>query len=292
MFAVVDPDEVPGLRNILRRQVAGHDFDVITRCGAATQDDPNQTPIALIDVAFTETAVAVELALEVDEYRHSLLELVRSRQLTIMDSDRSIALQSMPMARAMRQGLSITVPIGHLEPIMGLLQQRVELPLPVYEPLSLALDEENRPDAVGAFLEDCRLPAGVGVQYRADSSPSIVIVDPDRPALPAGYDRTEPLAGRWGAMAGGDRRAARLDVFAAGQRFGSWLLPETDPRVIRAGASGSHHVMLLKEALSGDQDEAERQWVDGISVWVEHVEALRSLLVALDAREDDATAVE
>jgi hypothetical protein len=282
MFVVVDPDEVPGLRNIMRRQQAGHDFEVVTRCGVGMSGGAGEVPIALVNVAFMEVGLAVEIAIEADEYRNSLLELIRTRQLTIMDSDRSLALQSLPPAQAFRQGLSITVPIGNAEPIMGLLQQRVDLPMPIYAPLAVDLDVDNRAEAVEAFLEDARLPAGMAIQYRDNSRPSIILVDNHLPPAPTGHEPTKPLLGRWGAMSGGGRAAIRLDVFAEDGRFGSWLVPEPDPRFIRAGASGAHHVMLLRESISQDQREAERQWAAGVSVWVEHVEALRALLKDLD----------
>ena len=39
--------------------------------------------------------------------------------------------------------------------------------------------------------------------------------------------------------------------------------------------------MLMREAPFDDQHLAETQWAEGISVWVEHVEAMRALLLKL-----------
>jgi hypothetical protein len=83
-------------------------------------------------------------------------------------------------------------------------------------------------------------------------------------------------------MSGGGKTGIRFDVFVEGGPFGSWLVINPDARIIRAGSSGSHHVMLLRESISHGQREAEKQWASGISVWVEQVEALRALLKDLD----------
>lgn len=286
MFAVVDVDANPRLRSIMRSQQSGHDFDVITRAGMGATDNPQESPFALLDIAFIEADLAIELSVRVDDYRESLLALVRSRRLTLMDRERAHAFQTKSSARAVREGTSISVSFGDLKPIMGVLQQRIDLPLPEYAPLQLALTDENRADMVEAFLDRCRAPAQVGIQYRDEGPPSILIVDRDLPPEPFGYNQDTPMAGRWGAMAGGGRRVLRLDVYAGTQPYGSWLLPEASTKVIRAAAFGSHHVMLLHDALSGDQDQAERQWSAGISVWVERVEAVRSLIATLEDDED------
>jgi hypothetical protein len=284
MFVVVDPDEVPGLREVLERQKAGHSFDVITRCGGGLPADASASPVALINIAIPETDLAIEIALGVDEYRHSLLEAVRSQQVMLLDTDTSIALQSMPSERAFAQGLSMGVPLTDTTPIMGLLQQRVDLPLPSYKPSSIRLTDENRGEAVDHFIRGAVVPRMVAVQYREAHTPSIVIVDGSRPERVSDDPDIAPLDGRWSAMSGGGgaKSVVRLDVFHEGKGFGSWIIPSPDPRLIRAGASGSHHVMLLAEPLADDQVEAEKQWAGGISVWVLHVEALRALLIGLD----------
>lgn len=281
MFVVVDPDDVPGLRNALKRQKAGHDFDVMTRCGGMIGGlDPS--PVALIEIAIPEVGLCLGLAIEVDKYRHSLLEGIRTRRLMLMDSKRSLALQSMPPREALSEGLSMVVPLADVSPLMGLLQQRVDLPMPIYRPISVDLNETNRQEVATGFIDGAAVPDAVAVQYREADKPSIVIVDADLPSRPEPWSPETPLDGRWGSMAGNGKSVIRLDVFHKGEPFGSWLIMQPDPRIVRAGAAGSHHVMLMEEVLSKDQAEAERQWRAGISVWVEQVEALRALLKDLD----------
>ena len=280
MFVVVDPNDAPGLRGVLEESQAGHEFDVVTRSGAGVLTDPDASPVALLSVRFTEADLVIELAVDVDGNRNSLVELVRTRRLTLMDDARSNALLSLPPTDAFKVGTSVSIPIDHVEPVIGLLQQRVDLPLPTYAPLATDLDDENREDALKSFVAGARAPRAVAVQYRDYGKPSVVIVDPKLPSMPEGAGA--PLQGRWGALCGSGKIALRLDAFLDGQPFGSWVIPDPGPQVVRAGAAGSHHVMLVREAIGDDQAEAERIWSEGVSIWVEHVEALRGLLSELD----------
>jgi hypothetical protein len=280
MFIVIDPDEVRGLRNILKRQQAGHAFDVITRCGVrATKDVPEDVPLALFDIAFPEVGLALEIAVNVDESRRSLLEAIRSKQLVLVDAERSIALQTMDPQDAVLKGFSIGVPLHDVTPLIGLLQQRVDLPLPVYRPVAHDVAERDPSETIEEFARGAVFPKAIAIQYADTSSATIMVIDPELPDWPDTYTREVPMDGRWGVMLGEKASIIRLDAFHREEPFRSWIIAAPDLQIIRAGASGAHHVMLLKQPLSSDPQRGEQQWDAGISVWVEHVESLRALLL-------------
>jgi hypothetical protein len=282
MFVVVDSDDAPGLQQVLEMQKAGRDFDVRTRCGGLVSDDPEESPLALIDLVIPETGMALELVLRVDSYRRSLLEAIRTRRLVIIDVLSARRLQTAPTYDAIGAGLSLQVTLSDVGPLVGLLQQRVNLPMPTYRAQELELAGLDQAQVVRDFTQDAVQPAGLAIQYRDDGTPSIVIVDPDAPKLSG--TRETPLAGRWQVMAGEHMAVLRLDAFAGAAPTRSWLIVAPDTRILRAAASGSHHVAVVREALSQDQDTAETQWADALTVWVENVESVRTLLVRLDLR--------
>ncbi len=187
MFVVVDPDEVHGVRNALKRQKAGHVFDVVTRCGVGIPSDAAASPLALIDIAIPEAGVAVEIPIEIDECRHSLLEAIRSRHVMLMDSETLIGLQSTSPEEAFAKGLSMVVPLADTAPLIGALQQRVNLPLPTYRPVAIELDDSNRREALDTFISGALLPDRIAIQYRDTDAPSIIIADTDVPAQPSDY---------------------------------------------------------------------------------------------------------
>jgi hypothetical protein len=276
MFVVIDPDEVPGLRNLLKRQRAGHDFDVMTRCGVRATEG---APLALIDIAFPEVGLAVEIAVDVDESRRSLLEAIRSQQLMLMDAERSVELQTGAAPDSRLKGFSIAVPLHNVTPLIGLLQQRVDLPLPVYRPVSHDVAGLDPSKAIEEFARGAVVPQAIAIRYADTSSPTIIVIDPELPSWPDAYTREVPMDGRWGVMLGEKASVIRLDAFHRGEPFRSWIISDPDPQIIRAGAAGAHHVMLLTELLSSDPQDGKQQWDAGISVWVEHVESLRALLL-------------
>lgn len=281
MFAVVDPDEVPGLRDLLEQQKAGRSFDVVTRCGVGLADDGETASIALIAIAFPEIGLSIELVLDPRQYRDSLLNAIRSGKLMLIDEERSHAHVTLTGAEAATIGLGLVVPLADTKPLMGVLQQQLDFPRKEYQPNALELRDENREDVLEAFISDASVPDQIAIQYRETGTPSIVLCDRRLAKRTKLGDQDQPLQGRWAAMPSTAKSLIRLDVYRTEELFGRWLIFDPDPRIVRAGASGSHHVMLMPEKLSYEQDVAARQWEAGTSVWVEHVDALRAVLRTL-----------
>ena len=262
--------------------MSGSSFDVITRCGGEISGSTESGPIALIEIALPEVDITVQIAIDVDRYHHSLLAAVRSGKFALFTPATAHSLQTEPIPDALHTTPSMLISLADTKPLMGLLQQRVNLPLAEYRPVLMSRDEyDSQDEMIADFLDGACIPMGIAIQYRDTGTPSIVLIDsaaPDRASSPT----APPLAGRWRVMASEKRAALRLDSFDVDVPFRSWVIADPDPLVIRAGSAGSHHVMILTEPLSSDQHSAEKQWASGVSIWVEHVEALRSLLPRLE----------
>jgi hypothetical protein len=131
---------------------------------------------------------------------------------------------------------------------------------------------------LASFIEGAKSVSVLAVQYHHDGTPTIVLVDPETPAIRDTLPEDAHVEGRWGLLAGAEHNVMRFDAFAEGVALGRWLLLDPSESVVRAGASGAHTVMLISERPSANQQEAEHQWREGVAVWVPHVEVFRTLL--------------
>ncbi len=167
--------------------------------------------------------------------------------------------------------------------MIGVLQQRFDLPREAYEPERRPVTPASQRAEFGAFIANANLVTTYAIQYRDEGTPTIVIVDPIVRKVRERIADDARLEGRWGLLDGDKRNLLRFDGFANGIEFGRWILSNPDESLIRAGAAGAHSVTLISERPSEDQEEAERQWQQGVHLWVPHVEVFRVLLLGLQS---------
>jgi hypothetical protein len=281
MAITLDLDAVPGLRQVFERQRAGEDFDVISRWGAAVDTECEEAPYALVDFYLPEVDIGVEIAIEVDRYPDSLLAGIRSGTVYLIDPELAGLLQKQDIAATLDEYKPLVLQLPDSKPVIGVLQQRFDFPREIYEPERRAVTPETHRAEVEAFIAGAKAISLLAVQYNDAATPTIVIVEPSVSQIRAGLVHDAHLEGRWALLAGSERNVLRFDGFADGAALGRWLLPRPSETLIRAGASGAHAVAIIAERPSADQQEAERQWHEGIHLWVPHVEVFRALLLEL-----------
>jgi hypothetical protein len=283
MAITIDVDEVPGLRRVFSRQRAGEEFDVISRWGAAVDTEDDAAPYALVDFYLPEVDIGVEIAIEVDRYPDSLLAGIRSGTVFIIDAELSGLLQKCDIASTLDEYKPLALRLPDPKPVIGVLQQRFDLPREAYEPERRPVTPTTQQAEFEAFIVDANPVTTYAIQYRNEGTPTIVIVDPIVRRLRDRIAGDARLEGRWGLLVGDKHTLLRFDGFANGIEFGRWILSNPSESLIRAGAAGAHSVALISERPSEDQDEADRQWREGVHLWVSHVEVFRTLLVGLSS---------
>jgi len=214
----------------------------------------------------------------VDKYSDSLLAGIRSGKVILIDLELALAMQKEDIWSVLERYRPLVVQPPDAKPVIGVLQQRHDFPREVYEPERRDVTPETSKAELYSFIEDATIISGLAVQYYQDGTPTIVLVDPAVAEIREKLPEDAQPEGRWGLLAGGEHNVMRFDAFAGGVPLSRWLLFNPSESVVRAGASGAHTVMLLSERPNEDQQEAERQWRDGVPVWVPHVEVFRALL--------------
>jgi hypothetical protein len=278
LILTLDVDLIPGFREIINRQRNGEEFDVISRWGVAMDKSDEHPPVALIDFYLPEFDLGIEIGIDVDEHPRSILGAIRSRRVLILDPDSYEQLQK---AEEGGRFLESIRPFGlgpaDSKPLIGVLQQRFDLPLDHYEPEWNEITEENREALASSVLEGARSVAGVGWSVRGDGPATIFLVDPTyaRPRDDLPVDAK--IEGRWGAMIGDLHAAVTFDAFADGHLLGRWLLLDPPDGMVQAGSNGVHFVAIVSSLDKNDHKATNAQMKDAVIAWVPHVEVLRRL---------------
>lgn len=278
MLLTVDVDKIPGFREVLQRQEAGEEFDVISRWVALTDAGGGMPPQAVLDFYLPDFDLGVEIYVDVDEHPRSLQAAIQTGHVMVVGPDLYERLQHEDEIGAKLDELRIfTVQPPDPTPIVGLLHQRFDLPRPVYHPDQQTLSANVGDEAAAEFLQGARSVTLAAVSVRGDGPVAIALVDPESASLKAGIPTGAKVEGRWGAIIAGTRSVLAFDVFAEGKQVGRWVIGEPPAELIRAGSHGAHGVGILTALSQDDQAEADRQWSEGIHAWVTHVEALRQV---------------
>lgn len=281
LLVSVNPDDVPGFREILNRQEAGEEFDVNTRWGAGMDEEGEHSPTVLVDFYLPEFELAIVIPIDVDEYPNSIQAGIRTGRVAIVDPDRYLRLLEAPeMGTAMDELRVFTVQPGDPTPAIGVLQQRFNYPRPSYQPEMQTLTPEVSAAVGEKFIEGGRMASAAAFVLRGDGPTTIFLVDPESGPIKEAVSDEAKVEGRWGAISGKEHDVLAFDAFADGRHLGRWLMLDPDIDLVRAGTHGSHSVAIVKEPLSKDQEEANRQWREALHVWVANVETLRTLLLA------------
>lgn len=267
MVLTLDVDAIPGLRDVFTRQRGGATFDVVSRWGAAIDNEEDETPLVLVDFYLPEVELAVEIAIDVDDNLDSLLVGIRSGTVVLVDEELSLAFQKTDIATAFAEYQPLVIQPPDPKPAIGVIQQRHELPVEAYQPERREVTPGTSHSELEQFIENTTVVLQSAIQYHRAGTPTIVLVDPGVAPLQAAIAPGAEPEGRWALLAGDKHNVMRFDAFLAGRSLGRWLLFNPAEAVIRAGASGAHMVMLLAVIPSRDQETAEQEWQEGISVW-------------------------
>jgi hypothetical protein len=278
MLLTVDVDQVPGFREVLQRQEAGEEFDVVSRWAALTDEGGGMPPQAILDFYLPDFDLGVEIYVDVDEHPRSLQAAIQTGHVMVMGPDLYERLQHEDEIGAKLDDMRIfTVQPPDPTPIVGLLHQRFDLPQPVYRPDQQKLSANVGEEAAAEFLEGARPVTLAAVSVRGDGPVTIALVDPESASLKAEIPSGAKVEGRWGAIVAGGRSVLAFDIFAGGKQIGRWVIGDPPAELVRAGSHGAHGVGILTELSKDDQAAADRQWSEGIHAWVTHVEALRQV---------------
>jgi hypothetical protein len=283
MAITLDVDAIPGLRDVFDRQRAGEEFDVECRWGALMDADGTESPLALVDLYLPDVNLGVEIIIDADRYPDSLLAGVRSGTIYLLDPDLSQELQKRDISSAITEYRPLVIKPPDPKPVVGILQQRHDLPLETYQPEFRDVTAESHNAEVCAFIERTRPITSYAIQYHPDGSPTILIVESALDEIREAVHEDAKLEGRWALLAGKEHNLLRFDGFADGHQLGRWLLPDPQPNLVRAGAAGPHIVVMTAEVPTKEQHHDRALWEQGLALWVSHVEVLRKLLLKLPA---------
>jgi len=279
----VDVDSVPGFREVIERQRAGEEFDVVSRWGAVVDKSGKHAPLAIVDFYLPEFELGIEIGIDVDEHPGSILAAIQSGLVVILDIESYERFQRTDESGALFEELRpFSVQPSDPRALIGVMQQRFNMPLQRYEPERVALTDENRDELIAKLFTDARPVKAIGVSVRGDGPATIILVDPGSAPLREKIPEGARIEGRWGVFAGEKHSIATFDAFADDLQIGHWVLPEINEEVVRAGSNGAHRVAVVTALDTGDRETVEAQMEKAISAWVTHVEALRSLRFAAD----------
>jgi len=277
----VDVDSVPGFREVIERQRTGEEFDVVARWGAATDKTGEQAPLAIVDFYLPEFELGIAIGIDVDEHPGSILAAISSGLVIILDTESYERFQMADEPGVLLDELRpFCVQPTDPRALIGLMQQRFNMPLQNYEPERVELTDENRDELISKLFADARPVEGIGVSVRGDGPATIILIDPDSASLRQKIPEGAKVEGRWGALVGEEYSIATFDVFADAVQIGHWVLPEISEEVVRAGSNGVHWVAIATALDTENRDKFEAQMKAAISARVTHVEALRSLRFA------------
>ena len=279
MLVSIDAESIPGFGEILDRQEAGEEFDVVSRWGALTDQDGKHSPLVLLEFYLPDFDLGVSIPVEVDEYPKSILAAIKTKKIVIVDPAPYVRLQEEGEVLGLLDEMRVfTISPPDATPAIGVMQQRFDLPRPKYEAEKHDLDEGNRKAAIDLFLKDARPVAGVGYMIRGNGPVLIALVDPESGEIAERIPRGAKVEGRWGAMSGGGKAVLAFDAVYDGELIGHWILPpDPDKGLIQAGSNGAHEVAIFTELTKGDPEKFEEQMASAIRVWVEHCEVFRKL---------------
>ena len=177
MAITLDVDTIPGLREVFNRQRAGEEFDVVSRWGALMDADGTESPLALVDFYLPEVNLGVEIIIDVDRYPDSLLAGVRSGTVYLLDTELSQELQQRDISSAIAEYQPLVIKPPDPKLVVGILQQRHDLPFETYQPEFRDVTPELHNNEVCVFIEGTRLITSYAIQYYPDGSPTILIVE-------------------------------------------------------------------------------------------------------------------
>ena len=282
----IDVDSVPGFREVIDRQRAGEEFDVVSRWGAAVDKSGEHAPLAIVDFYLPEFELGIAIGIDVDEHPGSILTAIQSGLVLILDTDSYERLQMADKSGSLLEELRpFSVQPTDPKALIGVMQQRFNMPLQRYEPERIVLTDENRGEMIAKLFADARPVKGIGVSVRGDGPATIILADPDSASLREKIPEGAKVEGRWGIFAGEKHSIATFDAFADGLQIGHWVLPAMTEEAVRAGSNGVHWVAIVTELDSRDREKFEAEMGEAILAWVTHVEALRSLRFAADSSD-------
>jgi hypothetical protein len=274
----VDVDAVPGFQEVIDRQRNGEEFDIISRWGVAMDGDGEHPPLALIDFYLPDFELGIEIGINVDEHPGSILAAIQTGHVAILDTQSYERLQMEDEAgRYLDEIRAFSVSPSDPTLLIGVLQQRFDLPLDKYKPEWMELTDENRESAIAMFLADARLVDGIGISVRGDGPAMIILADSDADTLKGKVSPGATLEGRWGALIGDQRSLVSFDLFADGELIARWVFAGLSEEVLRAGSNGGHFVAIVAELDTGDAEAFKARMSEAMIASVPHVEVLRSL---------------
>ena len=255
MTATIDPDAVPGLREVFEAQRRRHALD--TRTSWYTRSEEGAPPITILHVRFPEVDVAFNLVFDVMRFARQLIAAAASGRVTLIDPLLEQALRTDPLEVAMRDGLFVDLETPARETLVRILQQYFDLPLDALDESRLRCPCAESAEQMAAFAEGARVPAEYGVWTWPGTPPVLFFVDEDVAELTHELDGDETPVATWEVLRDDEHALARLDVHIGERRIASWLLIDPAVSVVRAAASGPHGVALLSEPPSADAPARE-----------------------------------
>jgi len=277
MLVSVDPDEVPGLGEILDRHEAGENFDIVSRWAIDIDESGEHPSRAVVDFYLPEVELGVSIFIDVDKASEAIQTAIQTQRIFVVDPARCKRLQEADeIGTELGKVAPLTVTPPDPTPAIGVLQQHFDYPRKAYRLEKVELPPEARKAAYDAFVEGARPVEKAGVMVRGDGPAVIVLLDPASGSIKSEIGESAEILGRWGVMAGDDHSLALFDVVADGEHVGRWVIPDLPPDIVRAGSNGAHWVIVVSE-FDFDGGSSDGRIEAGIHSWVPHVEALRTL---------------
>ena len=277
MTATIDPDAVPGLRDVFEARLQGRVLDTRTSWFVRSQEEA--PPIAILHVRFPEAGVSLNVVFDVERFARQLVAAAASGRVTLVDPLLHQALQTAPLAEATREGLFVDLLVSDREPLARIIQQYFDLPQDALDEALLRCPRAQSSEQVAAFVERARRPTAHGVWTAPGKLPTLFLVDKDVADLAHELEGDETPVAVWEVLRDDEHAFARLDVSVAQRRLACWLLRDPDVRVLRAAASGRHRVAILSEPPSEDKQRLREQYAAAVMVIVPVTSvAIRALL--------------
>jgi hypothetical protein len=277
MTATIDPDAVPGLRDVFEARLQGRVLDTKTSWYVRSQEEV--PPFAILHVRFPEVDVALNVVFDVRQFAHQLIAAAASGRVTLIDPLLEQALQTKPVDEAMRDGLFVDLLTFEREPLVRILQQYFDQPLNAPDNDLLSCPRAESPEEMAAFAKEARVPSAYGASTWPGMFPVLFFVDEDVAGLMREMDGDEVPVAVWKVLRDDEHALARLDVSIAERRVASWLVCDPAMQVVRAAASGPHAVVILSEPPSENEQRLREQYAAAALVTVPMTSvAIRTLL--------------
>lgn len=258
MTATIDPDAVPGLRDVFLARF--HHRVLVTKTTWCTSSDPEEEmpPTAILHVRFPEVDVAFNLVFDVMRFTRQLIATAASGYVTLIDPHLEQALQTKSPEEAMHDGLFVRLEASKREPLVRILQQYFDLPLDAIDESLLKCPRAGSSADMAAFAQGARVPSQFGVWTWPGRRPVLFLVDEGVAELEHELHGDDGPKAAWEVIRDDEHVLARLDAADDGRQLASWLLADPPTHVVRAAASGPHEVVILSEPPpEGDQPPRE-----------------------------------